>query len=87
MQWRLEMTQSQSMVLKPREEMSIGEWLITFLLTSIPVIGFIILLIWSFEEGTRPIRSAWAKAMLIWYLFSFIIGIFILLAALGMNLV
>ena len=72
--------------LVPRDEMTVGDWLIAFLLTSIPVLGLISLLIWSFDENTAPSRSTWAKAMLIWYLISFIIFIFLLILALGLRL-
>jgi len=67
--------------------MTIGDWLIAFLLTSIPIVGFIVLLVWSFDEGALPAKSTWAKAMLIWYGISMIIGVFILLIALGMRLI
>jgi hypothetical protein len=61
--------------------MTLGDWLITFLLTSIPLVGLIALLVWSFGEGTQPAKSTWAKATLIWYVICTIIAVFILLIA------
>jgi hypothetical protein len=81
------MSETQRLPKKPRDTMTIGDWLITFLLTSIPLVGFVALLVWSFDEGRHPIRSTWAKATLIWYVVCTIFAVFILLIALGMRLI
>jgi hypothetical protein len=43
-----------------------GEWVVTILITAIPVVGFIMLFVWAFGSGTNPSKSNWAKAILIW---------------------
>lgn len=55
-----------------------GEWVLTFLITSIPLVGFIMLFVWAFGSGTNESKANWAKAALIW--FAIIIGIYILIA-------
>jgi succinate dehydrogenase/fumarate reductase cytochrome b subunit len=55
-----------------------GEWVLTFLITSIPVIGFIMLFVWAFGSGTNESKANFAKAALIW--FAIIMGIYILFA-------
>jgi hypothetical protein len=80
------MNETQRLPQKPRDTMTIGDWLITFLLTSIPLVGLVALLVWSFDEGMQPTKSTWAKATLIWYVISVIIAVFILLIAWGMRL-
>ena len=80
------MSQAQTMLPAPRDKISIGEWLVTFLISGIPVLGFIALLIWSFDERAQPTKATWAKAMLIWHLISFIITIFILTIVMGLRL-
>jgi hypothetical protein len=44
-------------------------------------VGFVALLVWSFDEGRQPTKSTWAKATLIWYVICTIIAVFILLIA------
>jgi hypothetical protein len=75
------MTETQRLPQKPGETMTIGDWLITFLLTSAPLVGLVALLVWSFGEGRQPTKSTWAKATLIWYVISTIIAVLILLIA------
>ena len=55
-----------------------GEWILTFLITSIPIVGFIMLFVWAFGSNTNESKSNWAKAALIW--FAILIGIYILFA-------
>lgn len=51
---------------------STGEWIGTFILTSIPIIGWILLFMWAFGGPDNQSKSNWAKAIL------FIMAIFIL---------
>ncbi|OOR90827.1 hypothetical protein B0181_04305 [Moraxella caviae] len=44
---------------------SLGEWLLTLLILSIPVVNIIALLIWAFSRSTNPSKSNFAKAQLI----------------------
>lgn len=55
-----------------------GEWVITFLITSIPIVGFIMLFVWAFGSGTNESKANWAKAALIWL--AIITVIYVLLA-------
>lgn len=43
-----------------------SEWLITYLIASIPLVGFVMLFVWAFGSSTNPNKSNWAKAALIW---------------------
>jgi uncharacterized membrane protein len=47
------------------QPMSIGDWLITFLITMIPLVGFIMFFVWAFGDGTHPSKKTWAQAYLI----------------------
>jgi hypothetical protein len=42
------------------------EWLIAFLVMSIPLVNLIMLFIWAFSSDTNENKSNWAKAGLIW---------------------
>lgn len=52
---------------------SVGEWLVTLLIASIPLVNIVMLLIWAFSDNTKLSKANWAKATLIWLL---IIGAF-----------
>ena len=44
---------------------SVGDWVVTILLTCIPCVNIIMLCIWAFGSGTQKSKSNWAKAQLI----------------------
>ena len=45
-------------------EISTGEWIVSLILSYIPLIGLIMLLVWAFGGGTSPTKANWAKAQL-----------------------
>ena len=47
------------------QPMRVGEWILTFILTGLPLIGFIMMFVWAFSSGTHPSKQSWAKAYLI----------------------
>ncbi|HCY75885.1 MAG: hypothetical protein IH620_06605 [Ignavibacterium sp.] len=55
--------------------MSIGDWLITFLIQAIPLVGFIMLFVWAFGDGTHPSKKSWAQASLIFALIMLVLVI------------
>lgn len=59
-----------------QSSMSIKDWIVTFLITFIPVVGFIMLFVWAFDDKTNEIKANWAKASLIWV--GILIGVYIL---------
>ena len=46
---------------------STKDWVITLLISFIPVVGFVMLFVWAFGANENPNKANWAKAMLIWY--------------------
>lgn len=48
-----------------KESLSLTDWLITLLITSIPFVGFIMLFVWAFSSNTHASKANWAKACLI----------------------
>lgn len=61
--------------------MTMGDWLITFIIQAIPLVGFIMLFVWAFGDGTHPSKKTWAQASLIFALVMIVLVI-ILFAAL-----
>jgi len=50
-----------------REEVSVGDWMITILISAIPLVGLIMLFVWAFGGGAPASKKNWAIATLIWY--------------------
>lgn len=50
------------------EPIRVKDWIITILITAIPLVGLIMLFVWGFGSETHPSKANWAKATLIWYL-------------------
>ncbi|MDO5574338.1 MAG: hypothetical protein Q4G60_10240 [bacterium] len=55
---------------------TIGEWILTTFLMMIPCVGIIMTFVWAFGDTkrTKPSKSNYAKAMLIWYAVSAILS-------------
>ncbi len=61
---------------KHSKPLSISDWLLTIFLSSIPVAGLILLLIWAFGDNQPTEKVNWAKATLIWYLIGIVAASF-----------
>lgn len=44
---------------------SIKDWVITLIITAIPMVGFVMLFVWGFGSGTNENKANFAKAALI----------------------
>ena len=62
-----------------RNEVSIGEWMITLLISFLPVIGWIMLFVWAFGDASNPSKKNWAIATLIWVAIFTALGIIFLI--------
>lgn len=47
------------------EVLSIGNYIVMMLLAGIPIVGFILLLVWSFSSSANQNKKNWARATLI----------------------
>jgi Na+/phosphate symporter len=65
----------QNLIGNNNKSMTIGDWLITFLIQCIPLVGFIMMFVWAFGDGTNPSKKAWAQASLIFALIMVVIVI------------
>ena len=61
------------------QPISLGDWMLTILITAIPIVGFVMLFVWAFSASTNPSKANWAKATLIW--FAIVIVLYILFFA------
>ncbi len=62
-------------------EVSLGNWILTLIITFIPIVNIIMLFVWGFSHGTPPTKANWAKAalilMAIWIILGLIFGSYI----------
>lgn len=59
----------------------LGEWVNTFVLAALPLVGFVLLCLWAFGRTTPPSKANWAKAMLLLYA----LGLVVVLAVMGLS--
>lgn len=65
----------------PNHDTSVGSWVLTIFLTSIPIVGLVMLFVWAFGSAASPAKANWAKATLLWMLIG--IGISVLMVILS----
>jgi hypothetical protein len=63
--------------------MTMKDWIITLLISYIPLVGLIMLIVWAFDANTNPNKKNWAKASLIWMLIGIGIAIVFFILFLG----
>jgi hypothetical protein len=63
--------------------MSMKDWIITLLISYIPLVGLIMLIVWAFDANTNPNKKNWAKASLIWMLIGIGIAIVFFILFIG----
>jgi len=59
------------------EEVTFGDWMVTLLLSYIPIVNLVMLLIWAFGSSTNPSKANWAKASLVWMVIGVVFAILI----------
>jgi len=55
--------------------LSIGNWIITFIILAIPLINIIMLVVWAVSGSTHPSKKSYAQASLILFGVIFCIGV------------
>jgi len=63
---------------------STGDWIITLIISMIPLVNIVMLLIWAFGSNTNPSKANWAKAYLAFIAF-FIVLYTLLIVVVGMS--
>lgn len=60
-----------------------GDFVVSILITMIPIVGIVMLFVWAFSSATNPSKANWAKACLIWIAISIFLTmmIFVVFAA------
>ncbi len=70
------------------EQMTVGDWIVTYLLMIIPIANLVLLFIWAFGSDTKKSKKSWAKATLIFMAVGIVLSILIstLVAIAGFNM-
>ncbi len=55
--------------------MTVGNWIVTYILMAIPIVGIIMLIVWAASNTENPNRKNWAIAMLIMWAISIVLMI------------
>ena len=63
---------------------TIGNWMLTYLLMCIPLVNFILLIVWAFGNNTPISKANWAKASLIWMVIGIVFYV-VLFVVLGLG--
>lgn len=71
--------QSVQVVQPAQNQMTLGNWLVTMLVLSIPLVGFIMLLVWAFGGSDQPSRKTYCQATLLWGVIAIVLVILIML--------
>lgn len=67
------MENQEQMTNRNQSVVTIGDWVITMILMCIPVVNFIMLLVWAFSNSTPVSKANWAKASLIFMVIGFVL--------------
>ena len=54
---------------------SIGQWIITFIILGIPLLNVIMLIVWALGESTHPSKKSYAQAILVIFGVIVVLGI------------
>jgi len=57
------------------ETVSLGDWIVTMILSGIPIVGLIMILVWAFGGGAKPSKKNYARALIIMALIGIVLGI------------
>jgi hypothetical protein len=63
--------------------MSIGDWMVTYLIASLPLVNIIMLFVWAFSAGTNANKANWAKATLIYIVAVTVLWVLVFASMLG----
>jgi len=73
------------MEITENKAVSVGEWIVTFILLALPIVNIVMLFVWGFGETTPPSKKTFAKAYLIFLAAIIVLGVIfgVLAAVLG----
>ena len=67
-----------------RQPVSVLNWVFTFILTSLPIVGFVLLLVWALGGTAYPSKANYARAVILLLIIGVVIY-FLLVVTLGLT--
>ncbi len=64
---------------------TLGDWMLTYLIMMIPCVNVIMMFVWAFSSGTKKSKSNYFKATLIWMLIVIVLEVILILAMGGLG--
>jgi len=61
--------------LKTDQTVSMGDWILTMILTGIPLVGIIMIFVWAFGGNAKPSKRNYARAALILAIIGIVLSI------------
>lgn len=58
-----------------KDNTTLGDWIVTYLLMMLPIANIVLLFIWAFGSTTGPSKKNWARATLIFMAIGLVLGI------------
>lgn len=65
---------------------SVGDWILTFIVLAIPLVNIIMLFVWAFGGTTHPSKKTYCQAALIIVAISIVVGILVAVIGLAFGL-
>jgi hypothetical protein len=62
---------------------SVGNWMITLLIMTIPIVNFVALIYWAASSTSNPVKANFAKAAILWIVVIISLGLLFFLAFFG----
>ncbi len=62
------------------EPVSVGDWVVTIIISIIPLVNIVMLIVWAFGSNTNPSKANWAKAYLAFVAIFFVLGVLVALS-------
>jgi len=60
--------------------MTIGDWIVTFIILSIPLVGIVMQFVWALSSDTQPSKKSFCQASLIMFAAIFVLAIIAVVA-------
>ena len=60
------------------QPMTVGQWVVTFILCAIPIVNIIMIIVWAVSGTTHPSKKTWAKARLLLMAIWMLLGCFLI---------
>jgi len=61
--------------------LSVGQYILTFIILAIPIVGIIMIFVWAFGSSANLNKRNFARAILIMWIIGIVLGIFFAITA------